>query len=434
MINKILIFTVLLSQAVSADIVVGNYIQINFDSSTSVDPLTGREVLSFTNSSDITIPLPDRNIWIGNEQFVLFETDMARPQGESSGNGEKQIAAINLLTGDAYWITSLEVEDPFIYGWGHFDISSDAHFTCSRENDLVAYRDITGHHLYLKRLTDDLTIELLHLFAGTFIGTPAISDDGGVVVIEAIHRGPDTDYYDGTNHSIMVFNIDTVNMQVVGDIEIANSFANIKANESQASKTLGYPFLSPDGSWMAFKNKQIDMDGQESYCLEYCLTDGSRMGRFADQIGSVGGLWCKGNDLYFVAEGGFSRANINSTGYQRWRKLLTDKRVKVKSKSDKSVSFIPFPSYRVNMDNLIVLPDDNIIYNILPISYDDNDLGSTVVYELNTITAEKKALVSARQSRISGKRINFHVSGDSKKIVYCDFENSQSKISLCSVE
>ncbi len=412
-----------------------NFTQIGSVMQTSADPLTGRGITSFTNSTNIAMPQPDRNVWVQSDGFVVFETDMPRPSGSSSGAGEKQLAAVNVATGNFYWIAPLEVENPFIYGAGHFNMPADAHFACSRQNDLVAYRDVTGHRLYLKRLSDNTTIELLRLFAGTFIGEPAISDAGSVVIIEAIHKGPDTDYYDGTNHCIIRFNIDVANMLVLGDAEVIESFANRKANASQPAEKLGKPVLSPDGSWIAFRNRQTSLDGQITYGLRYCRGDGTVLGKFVDKIGEVGGMWCSGSDLYFVAEGGFSRANLNSTGYQQWRKVSTGNAVKVKNRVKTSNDkVIPLPRYMVGMDNLMRIEGNVLVYNTLPNSYDGNGLGSTVIYSLNTASAEKSALASARQGSQSSKKINFHVSGDGKRIIYTDFGTSGSKVSVFAIE
>jgi hypothetical protein len=414
----------------------GSFSSVASSSYTGADPLTGREITFFTNSSNITFPKPDRNIWTASNDFILFESDMSRPSGTPSGDGEKQLIAANVSNGNFYWIAPLEVEDPFIYGGGHFNIPADAHFACSKENDLVVYRDITGHRLYLKRLGDNTTIQLLHLFAGTFLGTPAISDDGSVVVIQAIHGGPDTDFYDNTVRSVIRFDIDVENMQVVGGAEAVMSFAGRRANLSQPAEKLGEPVLSADGSWIAFNNETTDLSGNKSHRLLLAVSDGSALRTIAKDIPQAGGLWCDGDDLYFVANGGFARANINSSGYQQWRRLLTDRGMSARIKGKKASESmpIPIPMHTVGMDSLMLIDEGFLVYNTLPLNYDTDGLGATVIYGLNTKTTDKQALVSARQGSSSGQKTNFHICGNNERIVYSDFTASESKIGMFSLE
>jgi hypothetical protein len=211
--------------------VVGN------EKSTAVNPATGRMVTYLTNADHInTHTYPHSRCFVENDRYVLVESVRPRPDGSpASGSGidyrntERQILAIDRISGDIYFIDHLLVENTAYYGTAHISTSQMFHLDYAPKTNTLVYYNMTGHNLYLVDLDTGQKTHLWHCSAGTIGDPPSISEDGKRVMVYVLHPGPASSaLFYGVTKAVYAFDIE--NNTVVKGPYLVHTFTDRRYN------------------------------------------------------------------------------------------------------------------------------------------------------------------------------------------------------------
>ena len=220
---------------------------------TAVDAVTGRSFVYLTSGDYMNCHnYPHNRSWLENGTYVLVESSRPRPDGTYNARagsediwfrGERQLLAVDIETGNIYYLDTLEMEDPKQYP-GHLSISSQYHADYSPVTNTLIYSDMTGHKLYLLDLNTGKKNCIWHLKNGTFDNVPAMSRDGKTAIVWTAFPGPaGTEFLYGRTSIAYKFEIDGVELKETP--AIIYTFANIVDPKDGRSIAPCHPDINP---------------------------------------------------------------------------------------------------------------------------------------------------------------------------------------------
>jgi Tol biopolymer transport system component len=253
------------------------------------DPQTGRQIIYLTRTDCMNTSFyPHNRGWAEDNNYLLFESDRPRPNGEpSTGDGsdyrhiERQLMAVNVNTGDVYWLAPLEAEDTSQYGANHVPMSSQFHADYAPQTNMILYNDMTGHRLYTLNLNTGENKMIWRMEGGTLGDPTSISWDGQTAAVYTASPKPsDSMFFDGRTTSLFKLNINPQTGELLGEPVLIYSYANRVDHTNDGSINLSHAIVDPmEPSRMMFSHGYVGGgDGSvQKNRIWYAELDGSRV-------------------------------------------------------------------------------------------------------------------------------------------------------------
>jgi Tol biopolymer transport system component len=190
---------------------------------TDVDKQTGMEVHYVTDEPCInTTAYPTCQTWSADSRYLFIESTRHRPDGTVLP-GERQLLKVDIKTGEAIHLVSLEVEKTGQYGAAQIPTSTEYHFDYSPQKNVLVYYDMAGHNMYLLDVATGRSGRILHEDKGTLGDPPAISRDGRKVVYYALIPSKKDHSLSGITSVISALDIDPVKLTAIGEPKTVTS-------------------------------------------------------------------------------------------------------------------------------------------------------------------------------------------------------------------
>ncbi len=281
----ILAFFILIKMSV-ADIV-SSFAYVGNEKTVAVDAVTGYQLNYLTSGQYMnTSCYPHNRGWSADGSFLFVESDRPRPDGTpATGDGsdyrhiERQLLAINVNSGDIYWLASIEVGQTSQYGVNHIAMSSQYHIDYAPGTNTIVYYDMTGHNLYTLNLDTGSRKLIWHCVYATIGDTPSISWDGRAVIVYAFSAKPaDSEFFSGRTVSIYKIDINVETGEAIGIPKVVYSYSTRVDKDHSSEINVSHTIIDPmDVSQMTFchgYNHSADGSVQKRR-VWYAKTDGS---------------------------------------------------------------------------------------------------------------------------------------------------------------
>lgn len=181
---------------------------------------TGLDIHYLTSGEHAnTIAYPTCQTWTPDSKSLFVESSRPRPDGTKFPR-EFQLLKIDIATGVATHLASMEWEDPSQYGAAHIQHSTRFHFDYAPKANVIVYYDVSGHNLYLLDVATGRSNLLLHEPEGTIGDPPAITHDGKRVVYYVLYPSTPNRYFGSMNSVIFALDVDPVTLKPVGEPKV----------------------------------------------------------------------------------------------------------------------------------------------------------------------------------------------------------------------
>jgi len=171
-----------------------------------------------------TIAYPTCRTWTADGKCLFIESTRPRPDGTQVPH-ERQLLKINIETGEAAHLATLEVEDTKQYGVGQVGASSQYHTDYAPEANVLVYYDMTGHNMYLLDVATGRSNRILHEPEGTIGDPPAITPDGTRVVYYVLYRSIANRFLSNVTSVIFALDVDPKTLEAVAEPKIVTAYA-----------------------------------------------------------------------------------------------------------------------------------------------------------------------------------------------------------------
>ena len=221
--NQITVYCLLLSAVLAQAKLADHFPMIGNERHVVKDQLSGKDIIFLTDAKYMnSTQYPHNKAFIEDDKYVIFESSRLRPDGSGTAgtfpayqNGERQLLAADIESGDIYHLASLEFEDTAKYGQYHVHTSSQYHSDYAPATNTVVYYDMTGHNLYMLNLNTGLRKQIWHTDYGTLGDPPSITEDGTRLIVYVVHSGVENpDFFANRITSVYYFDIDAVTNEV----------------------------------------------------------------------------------------------------------------------------------------------------------------------------------------------------------------------------
>ncbi len=253
------------------------------------DALSGRDIIFLTSGEYMnSTQYPHNKAFLEDDKYVIFESSRPRPDGTHKPgqmlhyqDGERQLLAANIETGDIHQLAVLEYEDTAQYGQYHLAMSSQYHSDYAPQTNTVVYYDMTGHNLYILSLNTGQRKKIWTMPYGRIGDPPSITDCGSRLLVYASHPGPAANpYLAGRTTVVYSMDIDTETNDVVGSPKVVVTWAHRTYPESDRGIYLAHPVINPvNRDEMSFSHGYVTAaDGSiDKARIWYAKVDGSEI-------------------------------------------------------------------------------------------------------------------------------------------------------------
>lgn len=189
-----------------------------------IDKETGVKVHYVTSEPCAnTIAYPTCHTWSRDGKSMFIESNRPRPDGTKPPI-ERQLLRVDVETGEAKHLASLEVENTEPYGDAHIRTSTQYHFDYAPEADILVYYDMTGHNMYLMDASTGRRERILHEPEGTIGDPPAITRDGRRVVYYVIFPATPNRFLGSGTSVIFALDLDPKTLKATGEPRIITAY------------------------------------------------------------------------------------------------------------------------------------------------------------------------------------------------------------------
>lgn len=290
---------------------------------TETDKETG-VVLHYVTSQPCmnTIGYPTCHTWSRDGEHLFIESGRPRPDGTRPPI-ERQLLKLNIETGEAVHLASLEVEDTQSYGQAHMRTSTQYHADYAPEADVLVYYDMTGHNMYLMDAATGRRERILHESEGTIGDPPAITPDGKRVVYHVFFPSIANRFMSAVTSVIFSLDVDPKTLKAVSEPKIITVYPG---------RTVQGPAAEKFTKGIQVNHSQVNPTNPDHYCYAHEFggmnTDGSLvLTRTWDNLDGIDRPVCrlkpgewhthevigpKGKALYFVENWGVASVDFET--------------------------------------------------------------------------------------------------------------------------